>query len=101
MEDEFYAEILAALKVGQKVPRTTQIKVVFKSAETQKPVENQPVRVLDTELTATSDKKGVARFKFPKSGLFSLEIPLPNGEIRIQKDVAVKRSKTTPVIVLI
>ncbi len=100
-DDEFYAEILDTLGVGKKGPRVAQIKVIFKSGETQKPVENQPVRVLDSDLTATSDKKGIARLKLAKSGLFSLEIPLPNGEIKTQKDVEVKRSKTTSVIVLL
>ncbi len=101
VDDEFYAEILVALRVGKRGPGISQIKVIIKSAETQKPVMNQLVRVIGSDLAETSDKKGVARIKFPKGGLFSLEIPLPNGEIKIQKDVEVKRSKTTSVVVLL
>lgn len=101
VDDEFYAEILVSLRVGKRGPGVSQIKVIIKSAETQKPIMNQPVRVMGSDLAETSDKKGVARIKFPKGGLFSLEIPLPNGEIKIQKDVEVKRNKTTSVIVLL
>ena len=61
----------------------------------------QAARVLNTDLTAKSNSKGEIRFKFSDGGYYTIEVLLPNGEIRVFKDVEVKRGKTTTVEVLI
>ncbi|MBL7814015.1 MAG: hypothetical protein JNL70_03335 [Saprospiraceae bacterium] len=100
-DDEFYEDILAAMKIGKRGPVMPQIKLIIKTGETQKPVEDQKARISGTDIVEKTNKKGEIRFKLNKKGTVDIEIPLPNGEVKIQKDVEVKRGKTTTVIVLI
>ncbi len=95
VDDEFYADILSALGVKERTTAATQIKVTLKSATTQAPLMHQTARIMGTDMALESDKKGGIVFKFSKSGLKTIEVPLPNGEFKTIKDVEVKNHRTT------
>jgi hypothetical protein len=98
LDDEFYADIIEIIG-PKKGAAATEIVVVFKSADTQKLLSNQNARVTGRKLTPKSNKKGEIRFKFAQGGPKTIEVPLPNGEIRTFKDVEVSKGKTVTLIV--
>jgi hypothetical protein len=102
VDDEFYGDILEALKIRpRKRTSAARIKVVLLSVATQKPMMDRMVRVLEAEQTATSNKKGEILFKFKTAGVHTIEVLLPNGEIKTVKDVEAVLGKTKTLTILI
>lgn len=98
VDNELHADISEIMN-PKKRTATTEIVVVFKSAETQKFLANQNAHVVGRKATPKSNKKGEIRFKFTEGGMKTIEVPLPNGEIRTFKDVEVPKGKTVTLIV--
>lgn len=62
---------------------------------------NQHARVSGTDMAAKSSKNGSILFKFDHAGFYTIEIPLPDGTVKIIKDVEVKRGRTTKLEIFI
>jgi hypothetical protein len=93
LDKEFYDGVMGII-TPPKVAQPTQIRVVFKSADTKNPLMHHTARLLNAETMEKSDKRGAIRFKFDKGGFHTIEVQLPSGEIRIFKDIEVKQGKT-------
>ncbi len=98
VDDEFYTDIMDIIGDKKHGP-ATEIVVTFQSATTQQFLPNLDARIAGRKATHKSNKKGESRFKFAQGGLKTIEVPLPNGEIRTFKDVEVAKGKTTTLVV--
>jgi hypothetical protein len=101
VDDEYFGDIQEAMGIKKRASAATQIRAIIKSATMQVPMMNQQARVSGTEMASKSSKKGEIVFKFTHAGFYTIEIPLPNGEVRIIKDVEVKRGRTTKLEIFI
>ncbi len=101
VDDEHYSDITDILGIKKRKPAATQVKVTFKSTTTQVPMMAQQARVSGTDMAAKSSKKGRVLFKFKEAGFYTIEIPLPNGEVRIIENVEAKRGRTTKLEIFI
>ena len=101
VDDAYYGDITDILGIKKRAPAATQIRVTLKSAATQAVVMNQHARVSGTDMAAKSSKNGSILFKFDHAGFYTIEIPLPDGTVKIIKDVEVKRGRTTKLEIFI
>lgn len=100
-DDAFYEDITDILGLKKRAAAATQIRATFKSATTQTALMNQTARVSETNMAEKSGKKGYVVFKFAEAGFYTIEVPLPNGEVKTIDNVEVKRGRTTKLEILI
>lgn len=100
LDKEFYDGVMGII-TPPKVAKPTQIRVVFKSADTKKPLLHHTARLAGAEKLEKSNKKGSILFKFEKAGFQTIEVHLPNGDIQIHKDVEVKEGKTKTLVIFV